>query len=142
MRGDRAVGTTASNSSREQNGRGASQSLAAPGFDGDRRPVAFARGQLRFQFEQFTGFDERAQFHVGHGLQLPIAAVLRRGELTAVYVASGVGFVLKAVRLGADHGAEGVEVVAGLVAGDRVALEPVKAGLVGAQAVAPAAGVK
>ena len=65
---------------------------------------------------------------------VPGAAILRRGELTAVYVVSGKGFVLKAVRLGADHGADGVEVVAGLMAGDRVALDPVKAGLAGAQA--------
>ena len=68
---------------------------------------------------------------------VPTAAVLRRGELTAVYVVTGQGFALKAVRLGAEHGAEGVEVVAGLIDGDRVALDPVKAGLNGAQ---PAAG--
>ena len=65
---------------------------------------------------------------------VPGAAILRRGELTAVYVVSGTGFVLKAVRLGADHGAAGVEVVAGLMAGDQVALDPVRAGLAGAQA--------
>ncbi len=66
---------------------------------------------------------------------VPGSAVLRRGELTAVYVVSGPGFALKAIRLGADHGAEGVEVVAGLLAADRVALDPVKAGLAGAQPV-------
>lgn len=70
---------------------------------------------------------------------VPGAAVLRRGELTAVYVVSGKGFVLKAVRLGADHGADGVEVVAGLLAGDQVALDPVRAGLAGAQAVSASA---
>ena len=63
---------------------------------------------------------------------IPAAAVLRRGELTAVYVGTERGFVLRAVRLGADHGADGVEVVAGLAAGERVALDPVKAGLAGA----------
>ncbi len=68
---------------------------------------------------------------------VPAAAVLRRGELTAVYVASDKGFVLRAVRLGADHGAEGVEIVAGLAAGERVALDPVKAGLAGAVAAQP-----
>ena len=72
---------------------------------------------------------------------VPGAAILRRGELTAVYVVSGKGFALKAVRLGADHGAAGVEVVAGLMAGDRVALDPIKAGLAGAQAVSQAAAV-
>jgi len=65
---------------------------------------------------------------------VPASAILRRGELTAVYVASSKGFLLKAVRLGADHGAEGVEVLAGLMAGELVALDPVKAGLQGAQA--------
>lgn len=64
---------------------------------------------------------------------VPMAAVLRRGELTALYVISGSGFVLKAVRLGTEHGVDGVEVVAGLADGDQVALDPVKAGLAGAQ---------
>lgn len=64
---------------------------------------------------------------------VPMAAVLRRGELTALYVVSGNSFVLKAVRLGAEHGVDGVEVVAGLADGDLVALDPVKAGLAGAQ---------
>ena len=64
---------------------------------------------------------------------VPASSVLRRGELTAVYVASGSGFALKAIRLGADHGSDGVEVVAGLVSGDRVALDPAKAGLLGAK---------
>jgi RND family efflux transporter MFP subunit len=73
-------------------------------------------------------------------LVIPASAVLRRGELTAVYVAApgGAGFVLKAVRLGADHGAAGVEVLAGLGGAELVALDPVKAGLAGARpAMAP-----
>ena len=65
---------------------------------------------------------------------VPAAAILRRGELTAVYVASDKGFVLRAVRLGADHGADGVEILAGVNAGERVALDPVQAGLAGAVA--------
>ena len=69
---------------------------------------------------------------------VPASAVLRRGELTAVYVATPTGFVLKAVRLGADHGAAGVEVLAGLNAADRVALDPVRAGLQGARPAAAA----
>lgn len=67
---------------------------------------------------------------------VPGAAILRRGELTAVYVVAGNGFSLKAVRLGADHGADGVEVLAGLLESDRVALDPIKAGLAGAQPLA------
>lgn len=66
-------------------------------------------------------------------LVVPMSAVLRRGELTALYVVSGNSFVLKAVRLGTEHEADGVEVVAGLADGDQVALDPVKAGLAGAQ---------
>ena len=65
---------------------------------------------------------------------IPAQAVLRRGELTAVYVASERGFLLRAVRLGAEHAGNGVEVLAGLRAGERIALDPVKAGLAGARA--------
>lgn len=70
---------------------------------------------------------------------VPGSAILRRGELTAVYVAQGSGFVLKAVRLGADHGEQGVEVLAGLAPGAPVALDPVRAGLASAR-VAPREG--
>ncbi len=65
-------------------------------------------------------------------LTVPAAAVLRRGELSAVYAVQGSAFVLKAVRLGADRGAAGIEVLAGLKAGERIALDPVRAGLAGA----------
>jgi len=80
----------------------------------------------------------RVRFAAGQKqrLVIPAAAVLRRGELTAVYVASPQGFVLKAIRLGADHGPQGFEVLAGLDVKDQVALDPVKAGLSGAQAAA------
>ena len=68
-------------------------------------------------------------------LVLPQAAVLRRGELTAVYTvdpASPQRFVLRAVRTGSDRGPAGVEVLAGLRAGERYALDAVRAGLAGA----------
>ena len=85
------------------------------------------------------GQQVRVRFAAGQTQRMvvPISAVLRRGELTAVYVAAGHGFILKAVRLGADHGVDGVdgvEVAAGLSAGDLVALDPVRAGLAGATA--------
>lgn len=82
------------------------------------------------------GQQVRVRFSAGQTqrLMLPATAVLRRGELTAVYAVSGKGFVLKAVRLGEDHGADGVEILAGINAGERVASDPVKAGLTGAQA--------
>jgi len=63
---------------------------------------------------------------------VPQAAVLRRGELTGVYVAGDKGFVLKAVRLGVQHG-DRIEVLAGLKAGDAVAVNAIQAGLAGAQ---------
>ncbi|MCI4441350.1 MAG: efflux RND transporter periplasmic adaptor subunit [Tibeticola sp.] len=72
-------------------------------------------------------------------LVIPAQAVLRRGELTGVYTATEQGFMLKAVRLGADHGAAGIEVLAGLGRDDRVALDPVRAGLAGARPAAAAA---
>ena len=68
-------------------------------------------------------------------LLLPQAAVLRRGELTAVYIVDPAGpqrFVLRAVRTGADRGPAGIEVLAGLHAGQRFALDAVLAGLAGA----------
>ena len=82
----------------------------------------------------------RVRFAAGQAqrLVIPQAAVLRRGELTAVYVVSGHGFSLKAIRLGSDHGAQGVEVLAGLSEVDRVARDPVRAGLTGAQPVGTA----
>lgn len=66
-------------------------------------------------------------------LRVPAAAVLRRGELTAVYVAQGQGFQLRAVRLGADRGADGVEILAGLKPGEKVAANAVQAGLADAR---------
>jgi RND family efflux transporter MFP subunit len=63
-------------------------------------------------------------------LVVPPAAVLRRGELTAVYVVQGERFVLRAVRVGDERGAAaGVEVLAGLKDGERIAADAVKAGL-------------
>jgi RND family efflux transporter MFP subunit len=71
----------------------------------------------------------------GGRLSVPTAAVLRRGELTAVYVAQDKGFALRAVRLGASTG-DAVDVLAGLRAGERVAANAVQAGLAGAQPAA------
>jgi len=60
-------------------------------------------------------------------LTVPAAAVVRRGELSAVYVASGQGFALRAVRLGASLGGKQVEVLSGLRAGEQVATDPLRA---------------
>lgn len=80
---------------------------------------------------RFTGAPAAAAG--GQRLAVPSAAVLRRGELTAVYAAQGTGWLLKPVRLGAAQGDQ-VEVLAGLKAGERIALDPVRAGLLGAAA--------
>jgi RND family efflux transporter MFP subunit len=85
------------------------------------------------------GQQVRVRFAGGAAVRtvVPASAVLRRGELTAVYVASADGaFVLKAVRLGGDHGEAGVEVLAGLGPDDQVAIDPVRASLAGARAAA------
>jgi RND family efflux transporter MFP subunit len=65
------------------------------------------------------------------GISIPYSAVLQRGELSAVYAAQGGRFVLKAVRLGPRQG-DSVPVLAGLKAGERIATDPVRAGLAGA----------
>ncbi|MFO1340175.1 MAG: efflux RND transporter periplasmic adaptor subunit [Burkholderiaceae bacterium] len=68
----------------------------------------------------------------GHALLVPAQAVLRRGELTAVYVAGEGGFVLRAVRTGSPRADGQVPVLAGLKAGEAVAADAERAGLAGA----------
>jgi len=65
-------------------------------------------------------------------LTVPASAVVRRGELQAVYVVSGNVFALRAVRLGANAGPSDVEVLSGLRAGDVVATDPIRAAQTGA----------
>ena len=73
------------------------------------------------------GMFARAWLPVGGGdarLFVPAAAVVRRAELAAVYVVGADGRpLLRQVRLG-PSGGEIVEVLAGLAAGERVALDP------------------
>ena len=58
------------------------------------------------------------------GLSVPLQAVVRRAELTAVYVLDAAGKpVLRQVRLGRSQGDQ-VEVLAGLMAGERVTTTP------------------
>ncbi|HET6788476.1 MAG TPA: efflux RND transporter periplasmic adaptor subunit, partial [Aquabacterium sp.] len=83
---------------------------------------------------QFDGDAATATPQGGHSLRLPASAILRRGELTGVYVVRQGQFTLQAVRTrSAAQNAE-VEVLTGLKAGDTVALDAVRAGLAGAQA--------
>jgi RND family efflux transporter MFP subunit len=108
---------------------------AAPGSAPALQP-----GQpVRVGFSGFLGFSGApagsAPVAGAATLVIPTSAVLVRGELTAVYAvdtAAGASrFVLKAVRLGAAQGSQ-VPVLAGLKAGERIATDPVRAGLAGA----------
>ena len=83
------------------------------------------------------GVFARAYFVTGRAprLMVPREAVLRRSEVTAVYVVDAQGQPrLRQVRLGTASDGKSVEVLAGLKAGERVALEPVKAGMAPAAA--------
>jgi len=83
----------------------------------------------------YPGVFARAHFTVGRAQRLlvPREAVFRRSELTAVYVLDDKGFPrLRQVRLGTAGDERAVEVLAGLKPGERVALEPVKAGMAAA----------
>ena len=74
----------------------------------------------------------RAAFAVGEtaSLTLPAAAIIHRGGIAAAYVRDGEGrFRLRQLRLGETVADGQVEILAGLVAGEVVALDPVKAGI-------------
>ena len=78
------------------------------------------------------GMFVRAHFVTGKARKLlvPAAAVLRRGELTGVYVVDAKAMPhLRQVRLGESQAGSGIEVLAGLSPGEKVALDPVKAGI-------------
>ena len=82
----------------------------------------------------YPGVYARAHFVVGTApkLLVPRAAVFRRSELTAVYVLGDDNRPqLRQVRLGAAGDERAVEVLAGLKPGERVALEPLEAGMAG-----------
>ena len=77
------------------------------------------------------GMFARAYFPLAAGqesrLLIPARAVVHRTELTAVYVVSEKGkALLRQVRLGKQQG-EDLEVLAGVHAGERVALDPIAA---------------
>lgn len=80
----------------------------------------------------YPGVFARAHFSIGRATRLlaPRVAVFQRSEVTAVYVIDAQGLPrLRQVRLGAAGDAQDVEVLSGLKPGERVALEPVKAGI-------------
>lgn len=78
------------------------------------------------------GMAARAHFVTGAGkkLTLPPRAVIRRGEVTGVYVVDAQNVPrLRQVRLGEMLGNGELEVLAGLAAGDKVSLEPIQSGI-------------
>lgn len=78
------------------------------------------------------GMAARVHFIIGKArkLTVPPQAVLHRGEVNAVYVLDGQGAPrLRQLRLGEAVADGGIEVLAGLAGGERVSLEPVKAGI-------------
>lgn len=80
----------------------------------------------------YPGVFARAHFAVGRARKLvvPAAAVIRRSEVTAAYVVDERGrIVLRQLRLGTAAGEQGLEVLAGLSPGEKVALDPVAAGM-------------
>ena len=82
--------------------------------------------------EVYPGMFARAYFTVGRARKLvvPASAVIKRSEVTGVYVVNDQGAaVLRQIRLGEPAGQGYIEVLAGLTAGEKVALEPVKAGI-------------
>lgn len=84
----------------------------------------------------YPGIYARAHFVTGRAavLLVPRAAVIHRSEVTAVYVIPEAGAPqrspqLRQIRLGMAGDETAIEVLAGVRAGERVALEPVKAGM-------------
>jgi RND family efflux transporter MFP subunit len=80
----------------------------------------------------YPGMFARAYFAVGRAnkLLVPTQAVLRRSELTAVYVVGAKDSVqLRQIRVGEVTGEGQIEVLSGLMPGEKVALDPVQAGI-------------
>lgn len=80
----------------------------------------------------YPGMFARAHFAVGRAQKLlvPAPAVMRRSELTAVYVVDAKDNVqLRQVRVGEPAGEGQLEVLSGLMPGEKVALDPVQAGI-------------
>ena len=78
----------------------------------------------------YPGMFIKVGFVVGQTrrLLIPATAIVRRSELSAVYVTDGERVTLRQVRLGRSYG-ESTEILAGLRDGEEVALDPVQAGI-------------
>lgn len=78
----------------------------------------------------YPGTFAKVGFVVGEAKRLlvPAAAIVRRSELRAVYIVDGEEVVLRQVRLGRRFG-DAIEILAGVSDGERVATDPVAAGI-------------
>ena len=78
----------------------------------------------------YPGMFVKVGFVVGETerLLVPAEAVVRRSELSGVYVADGEAVALRQVRLGRRYG-NSIEVLSGLSEGEAVATDPVAAGI-------------
>ena len=80
----------------------------------------------------FPGMFVKALFEVGRQavLTVPTAAIVRRSEVTAVYVSTPEGILsMRAIRAGRRLDDGDTVVLAGLLEGERVALDPIAAGV-------------
>ncbi|WP_281984799.1 efflux RND transporter periplasmic adaptor subunit [Azonexus hydrophilus] len=94
--------------------------------------VAQVRVSLPALAEAVPGMFARVHFITGRAdkLTVPAGAVVRRGEVAAVYVQTADNrLVLRQLRLGEIVGQGEIEVLAGLAAGDKVVTDPVKAAI-------------
>ncbi|HEX7121719.1 MAG TPA: efflux RND transporter periplasmic adaptor subunit [Gemmatimonadaceae bacterium] len=88
----------------------------------------------------YPGVYARAHFVTGSALKLlvPRSAVVQRSEVTGVYVVDDKGNArLRQVRLGEASDENDIEVLAGVRPGERVALDPVRAGMADNAATRP-----
>ncbi len=94
--------------------------------------VSTVRVSLPAMAEAVPGMFARVHFVVGQAekLTVPAGAVVRRGEVAAVYVQATDGRLsLRQLRLGEAVGSGEIEVLAGLSGGEKVVAEAVKAGI-------------
>jgi hypothetical protein len=63
-------------------------------------------------------------------LLIPASAIVHRSEVTGVYIVRDSKVLFRQIRAGRQHGPAGQEVLAGLSAGEQVALDPVQAAIV------------
>jgi multidrug efflux pump subunit AcrA (membrane-fusion protein) len=82
------------------------------------------------QFGLYPGMFVKVAFVVGESQRLLVAedALIRRNEVTGVYVVGDDSLRLRQIRVGRTYG-DRVEVLAGLRPGERIATDPVSAGI-------------